>query len=256
MQESVTILEHHHLRKGAPSMISEKYIGLDVHQATISVAVLDSTGKLIMESILETKASGCRSCGSPKLDRPDHIDFSTAWKEQSGNMLVILLGLFQLIWLFGRGHHAVVLENLALRQQLSIYKRKKKRPRLVGRERWFWIALSAVWEDWRRPLFVVHPDTVVRWQRERFRRYWAHRSKKSGRRGRPPISRQVRKLIRTIACANPLWRAPRIHGELQKLGIEVSERTVSRVLRTVKRPPSQTWKTFFQNHIGETAAIA
>jgi transposase InsO family protein len=170
-------------------------------------------------------------------------------------MLVILLDLFQLIWLFGRGHHAVVLENLALRQQLVIYKRKKKRPRLVGRDRWFWIALSAVWKDWRRTLFVVHPDTVVRWQRERFRRYWAQRSKKSGRRGRPRIRRQVRELIRTIACANPLWRAPRIHGELRKLGIEVSERTVSRVLRTVKRPPSQTWKTFLQNHIGEIVAI-
>jgi hypothetical protein len=97
-----------------------------------------------------------------------------------------LLGLFHLIWLFGRGHRAVVLENLALRQQLAIYKRRKKRPRFVGRDRWFWIALSAVWKDWRRPLFVVHPATVVRWQRERFRRYWAHRSKKSGRRGRPP----------------------------------------------------------------------
>src|SRR6202048_5471411 len=83
----------------------------------------------------------------------------------------------------------------------------------------------------------------------------AHRSNKSRRRGRPPISRQVRKLIRTIACASPLWRAPRIHGELQKLGIEVSERPVSRVLRTVKRPPSQTWKTFLQNYIGEIVAI-
>jgi putative transposase len=104
-------------------------------------------------------------------------------------------------------------------------------------------------------LFAVHPDTVLRWQRERFRRYWAQRSKKLGRPGRPPISRQVRELIRTMACANPLWRAPRIHGELRKLGIEVSERTVSRVLRTVKRPPSQTWKTFLQNHIGEIGAI-
>ena len=170
-------------------------------------------------------------------------------------MLAILLGLFQLIWLFGRGHHAVVLENLALRQQLVIYKRKKKRPRLVGRDRWFWIALSVVWKDWRRLLFVVHPDTVVRWQRERFRRYWAQRSKKLGRLGRPPISPQVRELIRTIACANPLWRAPRIHGELRKLGIEASERTVSRILRTVKRPPSQSWKTFLRNHVGGIVAI-
>src|SRR6202022_1664824 len=76
-------------------------------------------------------------------------------------MLAILLGLFRLIWLFGRGHHAVVLENLALRQQLAIYKRKKKRPRLVGRERWFWIALSAVWKDWRRDLCSWF--TLTRW---------------------------------------------------------------------------------------------
>jgi putative transposase len=102
---------------------------------------------------------------------------------------------------------------------------------------------------------VAHPDTVVRWQRERFRRYWARRSKKSGKPGRPPISSEIRELIRAMAYASPLWRAPRIHGELRKLGIEVSERTVSRVLRTVKRPPSQTWKTFLQNHIGEIVAI-
>jgi hypothetical protein len=112
----------------------------------------------------------CRRCGSPKLDRPEHIDFSTAWKGQSGNMLAVMLGLFRLLWRFGRGYDAVVLENLALRQQLAIYKRAKRRPQLVGRDRWFWIVLSAVWKDWRRPLFVVHPDTVVRWQRERFRR--------------------------------------------------------------------------------------
>jgi len=109
--------------------------------------------------------------------------------------------------------------------------------------------------DWRKQLFVVHPDTVVRWQRERFRRYWADRSKKLGRPGRPSIRREVRELIRTMAHINPLWRAPRIHGELRKLGIEVSERTVSRVLQTVKRPPSQAWKTFLQNHMGEIVAI-
>jgi hypothetical protein len=147
-------------------------------------------------------------CGSPKLDRPDHIDISTACKEQSGNMLAILLGWFRLIWLFGRGHHAVVLENLALRQQLAIYKRTKKRPRLVGRDRWFWIALSAAWKDWRRPLFVVHPDTVVRWQRERFRRYWAQRSKKLGRPGRPPISGQVRKFVSNHGLRQSLVACP------------------------------------------------
>jgi len=73
--------------------------------------------------------------------------------------------------------------------------------------------------------------------------------------GRPPVRLEIRTLIRTLAQANPLWRAPRIHGELQKLGIEVSERTVSRVLRSVKRPPSQTWRTFLRNHTGEIVAV-
>ena len=170
-------------------------------------------------------------------------------------MLAFLWGLFRLVWLFGKDHHAVVVENLALRQQLSIYKRKPKRPRLAGRDRWFWIGLSLLRKDWRRALVVVHPDTVVRWQRERFRRYWARSSKRSGRTGRPCVSLEIRTLIRRLAQANPLWRAPRIHGELQKLGIEVSERTVSRLLRTVRRPPSQTWKTFLQNHLEEIVAV-
>ena len=140
-------------------------------------------------------------------------------------MLGFLLSFFRMVWLFGKDHRGVVLENLALRQQLSIYKRKHKRPRFVGRDRWFWITLSVLWKDWRRALVIVHPDTVVRWQRDRFRRYWGGLSKRPGIVGRPPISLQIRRLIRTLAKANPLWRAPRIHGELLKLGIAVSERT-------------------------------
>jgi transposase InsO family protein len=95
---------------------------------------------------------------------------------------------------------------------------------------------------------------VVRWQRQRFRKYWATLSKPGKKLGRPPIGKHVRELIQTMALANALWRAPRIHGELLKLGIEVSERTVSRILRTIERPPSQTWKTFLKNHIGEIVA--
>jgi hypothetical protein len=92
--------------------------------------------------------------------------------------------------------------------------------------------------------------------RRRFRKYWSDLSQAPGREpGRPPIGEKIRDLIRTMATANPLWRAPRIHGELLKLGIEVSERTVSRILRTLKRPPSQTWKTFLQNHVGELVSI-
>lgn len=170
-------------------------------------------------------------------------------------MFAFLLRLFRLGWLYTRGHQALVFENLALRQQLAIYKRKQKRPRLTRWDRWFWIAMAGHWKSWRKFLFVVHPDTVVRWQRQRFRAYWAQLSSRPTKKlGRPRIDEQIRELIQTMAGANPLWGAPRIHGELLKLGIEVSERTVSRVLRTTKRPPSQTWKTFLQNHMGEIVA--
>ena len=169
-------------------------------------------------------------------------------------MLTAILHRFRLLFLLFTGHRAVALENLALRQQLAIYKRNRKRPWLTPHDRWFWVLLSRVWKDWRRALIIVHPDTVVRWHRERFRRYWAQLS--IGRNpGRPPTDTEIREWIRRIATENPLWRAPRIHGELLKLGFVVSERTVSRILRTVKRPPSQTWKTFLNNHIGEIVSI-
>src|SRR5215831_2573734 len=110
-------------------------------------------------------------------------------------MLGFLLGLFRLVWLFGKGHRDIVLENLALRQQLAIYQRKRQRPRLIGWDRWFWIGLSRVWKNWRRALVIVHPDTVVRWQRDRFRRYWATLWKQTAKLGRPSTPREVRDLI-------------------------------------------------------------
>ena len=165
------------------------------------------------------------------------------------------LRLVHLIWLFTRGHQVLVLENLALRQQLAIFKRQQKRPRLSRWDRLFWIALARYWKGWRKPLLVVHPDTVTRWHRQRFGKYWAQLSSRAVRKvGRPPIGKKIRELIRTMALGNCRWRAPRIHGELLKLGIKVSERTVSRILHTIPRPPSQTWKTFLQNHMGATVA--
>ena len=96
---------------------------------------------------------------------------------------------------------------------------------------------------------------VVRWQRQRFRSYWAELSKKRGKLDRPAIGKVIRELFQTMARANRLWRAPRIHGELLKLGIEVSERTESRILQTVDWPPLQTRKTFLQNHVREIVAV-
>jgi hypothetical protein len=110
-----------------------------------------------------------------------------------------------------------------------------------------WVGLSRVWAGWKSALVMVEPETVLRWQRDRFRRYWTALSRSNERpRGRPAMAPEVRRLILQMAQANPLWRAPRIHGELKMLGIVVSERTVSRVLRSAPRPPSQSWRTFFE----------
>ncbi len=171
-------------------------------------------------------------------------------------MLAIILCMFRFVRLLGSGHQAVAVENLALRLQLAAYKRKRKRPMLTLLDRLFWVGLSQVWSDWRHALVFVQPDTVVRWQRERFRRFWARLSRPKGpRRGRPAVASEIRRLVRQMAIANPLWRAPRIHGELKMLGITISERTVSRILLTVPRPPSQTWKTFLRNHLGQIVSV-
>jgi putative transposase len=171
-------------------------------------------------------------------------------------MLTIILCLFRFVRLLGSGHQAVAVENLALRLQLAVYKRKRRRPVVTQWDRLFWVGLSQVWSRWRHALVFVQPDTVVRWQREPFRRFWARLSRpKSDRRGRPAVAAEVRRLIRQMAIANPLWRAPRIHGELKMLGVTISERTVSRILRSVPRPPSQSWKTFLHNHLDQLVSI-
>jgi putative transposase len=154
------------------------------------------------------------------------------------------------------GQQAIAIENAALRLQLAAFQRKRKRPVLTTFDRVFWVTLRRVWSGRRRPLVYVQADTVARWHRERFRRFWARLSKRHGRRrGRPATAVEIRRLIEQMVVANPLWRAPRIHGELKMLGIAISERTVSRILRGIPRPPIQTWKTFLHNHLGQLVSI-
>ena len=169
-------------------------------------------------------------------------------------MLAALVVALRSLALICRGHRAVALENLALRQQLAVFKRTVRRPRLRHGDRLFWMLLANAWRDWRTALIVVDPDTVVRWHRQWFRRQWAQRSVR-GRPGRPRTHAAIRTLVMKIAAANPLWGAPRIHGELGKLGIEVSERTVSRLVRRPRRPRSQTWRTFLTNHVPELGSM-
>ena len=171
-------------------------------------------------------------------------------------MPAFLLSVIRFVRLLLSGHQAVAIENAALRLQLAAFRRKRKRPVLTFFDRLFWVGLSRVWRNWRSPLLYVQADTVVRWQRERFRKFWARLSRVDRRRcGRPTTAVEIRRLIERIVAANPLWRAPRIHGELKMLGIDISERTVSRILRKLPRPPSQTWKTFLHNHIGQMVSM-
>src|SRR3989441_8856269 len=169
-------------------------------------------------------------------------------------MLTALVVLLRSIGLICCGHQEVALENLALRQQLAALRRTVKRPQLRERDRLFWILLAKGWREWRTALIVVQPDTVVRWHRQWLRRQWTWHSTRT-RPGRPSTNATVRTLVGKMAAANPLWGAPRIHGELCKLGIAVSERTVSRLLRRPRRPSSQTWRTFLTNHVATLVSM-
>src|SRR5438093_7606873 len=116
------------------------------------------------------------------------------------------------------------------------------------------MALAWVWAGWTQPLVLVTPETVLRWRRRRFREYWTKLSGRPGV-GRPPVNAQIKGLVIRMAAANPLWGAPRIHGELLKLGIDVAERTVSRLMPKRCPAPSQTWRTFLTNHIRDLVSI-
>jgi transposase InsO family protein len=169
-------------------------------------------------------------------------------------MITVLLHVLRLLPFLIGGHRQLALENLALRQQLAVYRRTGPRPKLRTTDRLLWVGLARVWAGWRQALVIVSPDTVLRWQRRRFREHWTRLSGRP-RLGRPPISAETAGLIRKMAATNPLWGAPRIHGELLKLGIDVAERTVSRLLPKPRRFPSQTWRTFLHNHVQDLVSI-
>ena len=145
------------------------------------------------------------------------------------------------------------LEILALRHQLAIV-RRSRRPRLrfTSADRILWAWLSHAWGGWRSAVRIVKPETVIAWHRRGFRLFWIWKSRH--RAGRPALPPDVRALIRDMSTVNPLWGAPRIHGELLKLGIAVSQSTVARYMRRHLRPPSQTWRTFLTNHASQIMA--
>ena len=145
-------------------------------------------------------------------------------------------------------------ENLLLRQQLVVLRRKSpKRVRLWNIDRLLLVWLYRLYPSLLDAIIIVQPETVLHWHRRGFRAYWRWKSRQIG--GRPRIDSDIRALIRRMSRENPLWGAPRIHGELLMLGIEVAESTVSRYMVRRRRPPSQGWKTFLRNHAAGIASL-
>jgi putative transposase len=144
------------------------------------------------------------------------------------------------------------LENLALRQQLVVLRRSApKRLKLTPADRIFWVWLRRVWGDWKSALMIVKAETVIAWHRKGFRLFWTWRIRR-GKPGRPSVPPEVRDLIRMLSRHNPRWGAPRIHGELLKLGIEITEPTVAKYMVRPRQPPSQTWRTFLENSCADS----
>ena len=152
---------------------------------------------------------------------------------------------------------SLLLENLALRQQLSVLKRRRPRPSLSSFDRLFWVVARRVWSGWKQSLLIVTPETVVRWHRAGFLLYWRLVSRITKKPGRRPTSKEVRDLIFRMVAENSTWGAPPIHGELLMLGFDVSERTISRWMkRTPMEPePGKRWLTFLRNHREAIAAM-
>jgi transposase InsO family protein len=169
-----------------------------------------------------------------------------------------MLGFLQLLGTFVanllRSRRRLEVENLFFRHQLNIALRSAPhRLQLRGSDRALLVWMTWLWPSLLSLSRVVQPDTILRWHRAGFWAYWRWKSR--GRRGRPRVSRELRELIQRMSKENPLWGAPRTHGELLKLGFEIAESTVSKYMIRHRGPPSQTWRTFLRNHADAIAAI-
>jgi putative transposase len=168
-------------------------------------------------------------------------------------MIALLSAVGSLLSFRVRSRASLELELTALRHQVTVLRRQRPgRPRLFSTDRLLWTWLYRIWPQILNTMVLVKPATVVQWHRKGFRLYWWRRSR---RLGRPRTSREIRDLIRKMSQANPLWGAPRIYGELLKLGIDVSQATVARYLPWRPKVPSPTWRSFLHNHMHDTAAV-
>jgi putative transposase len=183
------------------------------------------------------------------------IRFAEVRKGLANPMLSVLCLFLSTMLSVFRSRAALQVEILALRHQICALRRSgKKRPRLTVADRVFWAWLSEAWADWRSALVIVKPETVIAWHRKGFRLFWTWKAR-HGQTGRPTVSQDIRDLIRTMSRANPLWGAPRIHGELLKLGIDIGQTSVSKYIVRQRKPPSQTWRTFLDDHVQQLVSV-
>jgi len=154
-----------------------------------------------------------------------------------------------------RSRATLQMEVLALRHQIGILQRSaKKRPKLAIADRILWAWLSGVWAGWRSALVIVKPETVIAWHRQGFRLFWTWKVR-HGQPGRPGVPKDVRERIGSMSRDNPLWGAPRIHGERLKLGIDIGETSVGKYMTHRRKPPSQTGRTFLENHLKTMVSV-
>jgi hypothetical protein len=169
-------------------------------------------------------------------------------------MFAIILLLATFIADLFKSRRRLEVENLFLRHQLNVaVRRAPQRVQLRAGDRALMVWMTRMWPSLLDLTRVVQPATILRWHRTGFRAYWRWKSR--ARPGRPRVERELRDLIRRMSEENPLWGAPRIHGELLKLGFKVAESTVSKYMIRRRGPPSQTWRTFLRNHAEAIAAI-
>jgi putative transposase len=182
---------------------------------------------------------------------------STSKLRYQRRMTDILRLLLSTILCLFRARRSLLLENLALRQQLAVLKRKHPRPRLEMFDKVFWVIARRFWSRWQQALIVVTPETVLRWHRAGFRLHWRLISRVWKPIGRRQTPKQLRELIFLMVAENPTWGAPRIHGELLTLGFYVSERTISRWMKRAPRDPepAKRWLVFLRNHREAIAAM-
>src|ERR1700736_3236150 len=169
-------------------------------------------------------------------------------------MIVILILLRSLLGSLFKSRAQITAENLLLRHQLNIARRHgPTRAHLSNWDRWGLVWVYRIVPDALNAVSLVRPETVIRWHRRGFRAFWRWKSRPRG--GRPRIPLELRDLIRQMSRANPLWGAPRIHGELLKLGIDVGQTSVAKYMARRRQPPSQGWRTFLCNHADGIAAM-